>query len=116
MVELRRVLPMVLAVFGAVFLVFIGTQLNNSTIDRMLREMPEIKCQVPNIAKTDIDWRTADVNILSPQQVVDYLYWTNRSSCRLAHDFGGQRKLTTSGHLMTQWRNMDVRFSHLILQ
>ena len=97
MVELRRFLPIVLAVFGAVFLVFIGTRLNNSTIDRILREIPEIKCQVPKIAKTDIDWRTADVNNLSPQQVVDYLYWTNRSSCRLAHDFGGHMMKHPSG-------------------
>ena len=26
----------------------------------------------------------------TPQQIVDYFYWTNRTSCGLIHDFGGQ--------------------------
>ena len=79
MVEPRRLLPVVIAVFSAVFFVFIGTQLNNSTLNRILREMPETKCQAPPTTKTEIDWRTVDVISLSPQHVVEYLYWTNRS-------------------------------------
>ena len=35
-------------------------------------------------------WKTIDVNTLSPQQIVDYFMWTNRSACEIAQDFGGR--------------------------
>lgn len=31
-----------------------------------------------------------DSDVLTGTQIMDYFMWTNRSSCRLAHDFGGQ--------------------------
>ena len=34
-------------------------------------------------------WKTIDVTQISPQEIVDYFMWTNRSSCRIAQDFGG---------------------------
>ena len=34
-------------------------------------------------------WKTIDVNTLSPQQIIDYFMWTNRSACEIAQDFGG---------------------------
>jgi len=37
----------------------------------------------------DVDWRSVDVNALTPDQLHDYMHWTNRSSCNLIHDFGG---------------------------
>ena len=36
-----------------------------------------------------IDWVVRQVHDLRLPEIIDYLEWTNRSSCRLAHDFGG---------------------------
>jgi len=36
-----------------------------------------------------IDWKVREVNDLRLKEIIEYVEWTNRSSCRLAHDFGG---------------------------
>lgn len=36
------------------------------------------------------DFRTKDVDSMQPLDMFKYLYWTNSSSCRIAHDFGGE--------------------------
>lgn len=41
------------------------------------------------IQQKNVDWRSVDVNALTPNQLHDYMYWTNRSSCNLIQDFGG---------------------------
>ena len=38
---------------------------------------------------TPTDWAHVDVESMTSQQIMDYLYWTNRSSCRLVNYFGG---------------------------
>lgn len=39
-----------------------------------------------------------NVDSMSAQEMLDYLLWTNRTSCRLAHDFGGQMNQNPSGY------------------
>jgi hypothetical protein len=48
----------------------------------------EIKWTSPN-------WENLDT--ATGAQIIDYFVWTNRSSCRLAHDFGGVMKNNPSG-------------------
>ncbi|KAI9563029.1 hypothetical protein GHT06_010486 [Daphnia sinensis] len=38
------------------------------------------------------DWRTVSVDAMSAEDVMNYFMWTNRTSCRLANDFGGHMK------------------------
>jgi hypothetical protein len=38
-----------------------------------------------------------DSDVLTGTQIMEYFMWTNRSSCRLAHDFGGQILRNPSG-------------------
>ena len=37
-----------------------------------------------------LDWKTVNVHTLQPHQIIDYFHWTNSTSCKLAHDFGGK--------------------------
>ena len=95
MAGLRRFLPAGLAILGVVLLIAIVVHYNNRTVDIPAAEIViESKC--PELP-TEVNWKTIDFNTLSPQQVVDYLYWTNRSSCKLAHDFGGKMMNNPSG-------------------
>ena len=34
---------------------------------------------------------------LTPREIIEYFYWSNRSSCQLVHDFGGQMLRNPSG-------------------
>lgn len=43
------------------------------------------------------DWQSFDVDHRSPEELMEYLNWSNRSSCKLAHDFGGKLKRNPSG-------------------
>lgn len=36
-----------------------------------------------------VDWRVAPVEKLTLEQLIEYIEWTNSTSCRLSHDFGG---------------------------
>lgn len=36
-----------------------------------------------------VDWKTFDVDTLPAESVMEYLYWSNRSSCNLVHSYGG---------------------------
>jgi hypothetical protein len=63
-------------------------------------------------SQNDVDWRSADVTKFTSDQLHDYLYWSNRSSCNLIHDFGGfminatiLRKLW--GGSMGLWKTME---------
>ena len=47
--------------------------------------------------QTAVDWRTVNVDEITAEQMLDYFLWTNRSSCRLAHDFGGHMMSSPSG-------------------
>ncbi len=48
--------------------------------------------------KSQSDWtKTLNASLATPQQVIDFFYWTNASSCRLAHDFGGKMMKNPSG-------------------
>ena len=38
-----------------------------------------------------------DLDNLKPQEIIDYFYWSNASSCQLAHDFGGEMRKDPSG-------------------
>ncbi len=44
---------------------------------------------------TSPNWENVDT--ATGTQILDYFMWTNRSSCRLAHDFGGVMKINPSG-------------------
>lgn len=44
-----------------------------------------------------VDWRTVNVDEMSPEDMMNYFLWPNRTSCRLAHDFGGHMKSKPSG-------------------
>lgn len=44
------------------------------------------------------DWtKTLNASMATPQQVIDYFYWANASSCRLSHAFGGKMMKNPSG-------------------
>ena len=45
-----------------------------------------------------VDWRMVKTENMTPVQMLDYFLWTNRSSCRLAHDFGGHMMKKPSGY------------------
>ncbi len=50
------------------------------------------------ISTQQSDWtKTLDASKATPQQVIDYFYWANASSCRLSHDFGGKMMKNPSG-------------------
>lgn len=40
-------------------------------------------------SKREIDWTGVDVSVLSANDIMSYIKWGNRSSCRRAQDFGG---------------------------
>lgn len=42
-----------------------------------------------------IDWKVHQVRNLTLEQIVEYIEWTNSTSCRLVHDFGGSVILST---------------------
>lgn len=44
-----------------------------------------------------VDWTTVDVNSMTSELMVKYFEWTNRTSCRLVHDFGGRVMKKPSG-------------------
>ena len=52
----------------------------------------------PTIRQMEIEyWRTIDVNRMTPQQIIDYFHWSNGSSCKLTHDFGGFLRIQPEG-------------------
>jgi len=70
----------------------------------------------PNIYTNSIeDWKNVEVSTLSAQQIIDYFYWTNASSCRLSHYFGGLqmnqsevRRITGETHYEKLIRNLGT--------
>ena len=56
-----------------------------------------ITIRVDDLNRSSIDWKTVNVDRLRPQEIIDYFYWTNRSSCKLVHDFGGFMMRSPSG-------------------
>lgn len=42
-------------------------------------------------------WDKVEVSKLTAQQIMDYFQWSNATSCRLIHDFGGHMKRNPSG-------------------
>ncbi len=42
-------------------------------------------------------WKNANPDTLSGTQIMQYLMWTNHSSCALVHDFGGKMKTKPPG-------------------
>ena len=55
----------------------------------------EVDCEVA--AETEINWKTINVTGLSPEEIVEYFLWTNQTSCKLSHDFGGRMLKNPSG-------------------
>ena len=45
----------------------------------------------------DVDWLKVNINEMAVGEMFEYFEWSNRSSCRLAHDFGGQILNNSSG-------------------
>jgi hypothetical protein len=49
-------------------------------------------------ARSDVNyWRNFNVDEMTAEQMMSYFVWPNRTSCRLAHDFGGHMKRKPSG-------------------
>ncbi|XP_032796615.2 methyltransferase-like protein 24 [Daphnia magna] len=44
-----------------------------------------------------IDWKIVNVSSLTPEQIIEYLMWSNQTSCKLSHDFGGKMLKNPSG-------------------
>ena len=66
------------AMVGLTIYLMEGKLIYNSTPSIVRRS-----CQNP------IDWNVHRVQDLTLQQIIDYVEWTNSSSCRLAHHLGG---------------------------
>ena len=81
-------------VFGIVVIfVFISSQVNYQSIRNGITEyLQKFKC-----SEETADWSKINVNTMTPKQIVDYFYWTNRQSCRLVHDYGGKMMANPSG-------------------
>jgi hypothetical protein len=45
----------------------------------------------------EIDWKTMNVTKLTPHQIIEYFKWSNQTSCKLTHDFGGHMHRKPSG-------------------
>lgn len=45
----------------------------------------------------EIDWKTMNVTTLTPDQIIEYFKWSNQTSCKLTHDFGGHMLKNPSG-------------------
>lgn len=45
----------------------------------------------------EIDWAATDPETWNAEQIMSYFQWTNQSSCRLTHDFGGKMMKHPSG-------------------
>ncbi|KAK4018581.1 hypothetical protein OUZ56_000627 [Daphnia magna] len=63
---------------------FVGIQTVGTTVRR--------PCQTPVF-----DWRIVSAEEMSAEDMMSYFLWPNRTSCRLAHDFGGHMKRKPSG-------------------
>lgn len=48
-------------------------------------------------ARSNVDWRNFNVDEMTAEQMMNYFLWPNRTSCRLAHDFGGHMKRKPAG-------------------
>ena len=53
--------------------------------------------QIESLGVNNFNWKTTDIDNMKPQDIISYFYWTNRSSCKLSHDFGGQMFHNPSG-------------------
>lgn len=99
-------LGLVLCLFA--FIVYYQSIYNVKVIQEALKSrvkdaFPQLceKCPPPT-APICVDnqseyWKTLDVSKATPKDVIDYFYWTNRSSCGLIHDFGGVMLKNPSG-------------------
>ncbi len=65
----------------------------SGTFDSPEDEIFESKVAGP----TEINWKTKNVQSMTPKQIVDYFLWTNQTSCKLSHDFGGKMLKNPSG-------------------
>ena len=78
--------------FGVVLILVIGIKINNQILDiKIIDKFLKFNSySAVSQKKEEFDWKNFDSNTLSARKIIDYLYWTNSSSCRLAHDFGGR--------------------------
>lgn len=78
-----RIVASMLAMIGLV-LYLMGDQSNLSkVISATSSTVSKRKCHNP------IDWSVDRVEDLTLDQIIEYVEWTNSTSCRLTHDFGG---------------------------
>jgi hypothetical protein len=47
--------------------------------------------------KVEIDWKKVNVSTLTPELIIEYFKWSNQTSCKLTHDFGGKMMRNPSG-------------------
>jgi len=74
-----------------VLILVIGLKINNRILDIKIMDK-FLKFNFYSAVgqkKEEFDRKNFDSITLSAQKIIDYL-WTNSSSCRLAHDFGGR--------------------------
>ena len=97
MALINRYIVVISLVLGIVLIFAISSQVNYQSLQKTIKEfLPNFKClSVSGPAETD--WTKMNVNILTAKQIVDYFYWTNSQSCKLAHDFGGRMMKDPSG-------------------
>ena len=55
----------------------------------------EMECEIEK--ETKINWKTINVTSMTPEQIIEYFLWTNQTSCKLSHDFGGKMLQNPSG-------------------
>ena len=81
---------------GAIFILLITFLAYNSRSENDDgRTLTNFNC--PQTSTLQTDWAVIEAKDFTAQQVVDYFYWTNSTSCTVAHDFGGQMKKNPRG-------------------
>ncbi|XP_057381535.1 probable methyltransferase-like protein 24 [Daphnia carinata] len=67
-------------------------------VSSVLDYQPYVRFFLPDESvNVKIDWKTVNINSLTPEQIIEYLMWTNQTSCKLSHDFGGKMLKNPSG-------------------
>ena len=94
MAAMNRYALVIALVFGIVVIfAFTTSQVNYQTFRNGITEyLQKFKCP-----SETTDWTKINVNTMTPKQIIDYFYWTNRQSCKLVHDFGGKMLANPSG-------------------
>lgn len=72
--------------------------LNQDSVLRCLFPVPQCYTVIqPSTTSVAARWKDLKPHEASPQDIIDYFHWTNRSSCGLVHDFGGVIQRNPSG-------------------